>query len=166
MSLDPIVSITLIFGIVLGASILIVAIVISLIKSEMSTGGAGFCLIGAILLGMSIWTSIKVELPGGIVVELETKLKEYEQVIASIEVERDAMLSEVNKMERAIDQIETTGKVVPKQIQTIKNNLADIKTSNSVIDRRLINLNAINKETREGLERLKKTAKIKPKKIE
>ena len=54
VSLDPIVSITLIFGIVLGASILIVAIVISLIKSEMSTGGAGFCLIGAILLGMSI----------------------------------------------------------------------------------------------------------------
>lgn len=166
MSLDPMVLTTLIFGIVLGASILIVAIVISIIKREMSTGGAGYCLIGAILLGMSIWTSIKVELPGGIVVELETKLKEYEQVIASIEVERDAMLSEVKKVEAAVNQIETTRRIMPEQIQTIKNNLADIKTRNSVIDRRLINLNSINKETREDLEKLKKTAKIKPKKIE
>ena len=166
MSLDPIVSITLIFGIVLGASILIVAIFISIIKREMSSGGAGFCLIGAILLGMSIWTSIKVELPGGIVVELETKLREYEQVIASIEVERDAMLSEVRKMEAAINQIDTTGRIIPGQIKTIKNNLADIKTRNSVIDRRLIDLNSINRETREDVEKLKKTAKIKPKKIE
>lgn len=166
MSLDTIVSITLIFGIVLGASILIVAILISIIKREMSAGGAGYCLIGVILLGMSIWTSIKVELPGGIVVELETKLKEYEQVIASIEVEREAMLSDVKKMEAAINQIDTTRRIMPKQIQTIKNNLADVETRNAVIDRQLINLNSINKEAREDLERLKKTAKIKPKKIE
>ena len=155
--------IALILGIVLGSITILVALWISVKNKKFSANGLGVLVIGALLLGMSIWTSVKVKLPGDIVFEMESKLEETDRIINSIKEERDALLAELQRLETSINQISPTA-IRPEQIQSFKNSITDIKTRNSSIEKYFTTLNSINEVTKVDLEELKKSTKFKPKK--
>jgi len=161
MELETTKTLVFVLGIILGSLTILVALVISFFNKKISTSVIGALVIGTVLLGLSVWTSIRIELPGGIVVDLEKKLKEMEKIVVSIKTERDALLNQVQRMETTVNQIDTTA-VKPGQIQNLRNSLTDIKSRNSSIEKYLLNLDSINKTTKTELEKLKKSTKSKP----
>lgn len=165
MDLAAVKIIALLVGIILGSLIVLTILVVSSKNKNFTTNGLGFCVLGVVLVGMSIWTSIKIELPGGIVVELEKRLRESEQIVASIKEEKAALAEQVQGLETTLNQIRPTAQDV-KKVQDMKATISDIKDRNINIDSKLRTLDATTKASRYELERLKKTPKISPKKQE
>lgn len=70
-----------IVGIVVGTVAMLTTCLVWFRKQVFGTGGAVLSLFGVMLIGMSVWGSVKITLPGGIEAELET-LKGKIEVIA------------------------------------------------------------------------------------
>lgn len=156
MNQEKVKTFAFISGIILGGLTIIAALIVFLVEKKMSITGLGTLAIGTILLGLSVWTTFRVELPGGIIVDVETKLKEMEKIVKDIETEKNALINQVQKIEKTANEINT--KAVPtKKLQDLRNGIKNIKTKDVNLDRYLMNLESLSRTSKTKIEALKKS---------
>ena len=148
-------------GLLFGCLMLIIVIVAALKGKKIEIGNAALGALGVVLLGMSIWTTIKIELPGGTVLELSQALQENEVTVAEIRAGNEEIAGQVRRIEETLNQIEPSAAQRPDYL-SLRSSLAEIKNSNSLIGRKTQALDTNIVVAREGLDKLKKSARLVP----
>lgn len=149
-----------IIGIVIGGIAVLTACVVWYRKQTFGTGGTLLCIVGVVLIGMSVWGSVKIKLPGGVETELLVKIEEQSakieeqsaemkkqsQRITSVaegaldvsrEVEKLAVVSETNSrqsevLKKAFEEPAVTRVLSPLVVRRIRATRPAVET----VDRR------------------------------
>ena len=152
----PLIHIALIVGMVFGA-IMIASVCFVYVKSStLDVGGTALCLVGALLIGMSVWSTAQIEVsPGGLKLQVEQLQDKVE------EVERNTQ-----EISDGVDQVRTA-------TRTLSTELADVAVTAQTGNRQIVQLSesllrrqAIDPAEAEAIrERIETTPQLDPNQI-
>ena len=116
LSMEDIRTLAFIVGIVIGAVMLLATSIVYLKKSELAKGGIVFTVFGAVLLGMSVWASVKVEITadGGVSVEVQKRITTLENTVSNSVATTKTRLTELN------EKVVTVDTAFQKEIQKVQ----------------------------------------------
>lgn len=150
-------------GLLFGCWILFVGLVTALKGKKLEAGNAAFTALGVVLLGMSIWTTIKIEVPGGIIVELTQTIEANEKELDSIKADREAIAKQLQNVERIIGQIRPND-AQPEVLLSLRTGISEINTINAQTAKKIKQLDVNSITARVGLDKLRKSARLLPSK--
>jgi len=150
-------------GLLFGCWILFVGLSTASKGKKLEVGNAAFTALGVVLLGMSIWTTIKIEVPGGIIVELTQTIEENEKEFDSIKADREAITKQLQNVERIVGQIRPND-VQPEILLNLRTGISEINTINAQTAKKIKQLDANSLTSRAGLDKLRKFARFLPSK--
>lgn len=101
-------------GMVAGGLLIVTACAVFLNKKEFPAGGLGVALVGLVLIGMSQWTSIKVNTPGGSV--------EFAALQKDVKQTAEAADELATQAQETAASVETTRQQVTALTQQLQNN--------------------------------------------
>ena len=131
MSLDMVVFIV---GIVIGSILILSVTFVYVTKNKFGTGGTVLALIGLILIGLFVFTKIKIAIPG--IAELEADLRDTQQAIQTIQTQENAVESDLNEITSTLANPPATG-FSAGQIRALQQRIISIRQANIQIGRGL-----------------------------
>jgi len=131
MSLDMVVFIV---GIVMGSILILSVTFVYVTKNKFGTGGTVLALIGVVLIGLFVFTKIKIAIPG--IAELEADLRDTQQAIQTIQTQKIAVESDLNEITSTLTNLPAAG-LSAGQIHALQQRITSIRQANIQIGRGL-----------------------------
>jgi hypothetical protein len=131
MSLD---SVVFIVGIVIGSILVLSVTFVYVTKNKFGTGGTVLALIGVVLIGLFVFTKIKITIPG--IAELEADVRDTQKAIQAIQAQKDAVESDLNEITSTLANPPATG-FSAGQIHALQQRFISIRQANVKIGQSL-----------------------------
>ncbi len=135
MSFDMVVFIV---GLVLGCFMIIVVTVVYAKKQKFGTGGTVLTLVGFALIGLFVFSRIRIVITG--IAEIEAELTKAQQAIQDVQKQKDASESALKELSSALENMPANG-MPAHQLQAVQSRLQQrvnlILLSNQQIGRSL-----------------------------
>lgn len=127
MSFDMIVFIV---GLIVGSFMIIIVSVVYFKSQKFGTGGTVLSILGVVLIGLFLWVRIKIVITG--VAEIEADLRQTQQAIQEIQVQRDSIERELSGI-GSILEAPSLSRESASQIKVLRQKVSSIRQYNQQI---------------------------------